>query len=82
MEEKKFWVAVGFSNAQVPLVAIRMGLVASSVYFPWWSLPKVPHTTDCVQVLAAMYSASHDDSAWLFCRFDRHSIWVLPSSTA
>ena len=40
LEEKKIWVAVGFSNAQVPLVAIRMGLVASSVHFPWLSLPK------------------------------------------
>ena len=33
-------VAVGFSNAQVPLVAIRMGLVASSVHFPAGHCPK------------------------------------------
>ena len=39
-EVKKFWVAVGFSNAQVPLVAIRMGLVASSVHFPAGHCPK------------------------------------------
>ena len=39
-EAKKIWVAVGFSNAQVPLVAIRMGLVASSVHFPAGHCPK------------------------------------------
>ena len=36
---EELWVAIGFSNAQMPLVAVRLGLVASSVHFPWWSLP-------------------------------------------